>query len=264
MAAFEIVEREILARIDAFQGAEASRALAALAVEKRDEVIAADAPGHPQVTTYVDGREGAALENVKPVGGVIRFEFSRVDAVAHFIFQTLIMRSPYRPKRPGARPPTHYRDEHLIFIDGMEVEKLPERIGSFAEIVFVNIQPYARKIEGGPRSRFRARLTDRRPGQSWQAPNGVYEATAALARRRFANIAGIGFEYRAVIGGAVIHPMSDVSHAGSRTAAAMHGKGQTDRQHRFTAGSLGGAGSFGGRAHNFAQNRYPAIVVTPS
>ena len=264
MAAFEIVEREILARIDAFQGPEASRALATLAAKKRDEVIAADAPGHPQVATYVDGREGAALENVKPVGGVIRFEFSRVDAVAHFIFQTLIMRSPYRPKRPGARPPTHYRDEHLIFIDGREVEKLPERIGSFAEIVFVNIQPYARKIEGGPRSRFRTRLTDRRPGQSWQAPNGVYEATAALARRQYGNIAGIGFEYRAVIGGAMIHPLSGASHARSGAAAAMHAKGQTDRQHRFMAGSLGGAGSFGGRAHNFAQNRYPAIVVTPS
>ncbi|MBM3535778.1 MAG: hypothetical protein FJX60_22425 [Alphaproteobacteria bacterium] len=262
MAAFEIVEREILARIDAFQGPQASRALAALAAEKRDEVIAADAPGRPEVTTYVDGREGAVLESVRP-DGTIRFEFSRADAVARFIFQTLVMRSPYRPKRPGARPPTHYRDEHLIFIDGREVEKLPERIGSFAEIVFVNIQPYARKIESGPRSRFRARLTDRRPGQSWQAPNGVYEVTAALARRQFANIAGIGFEYRAVIGGVMIHPMSGASHARSGTAAAMHAKGQTDRQHRFKGGSLGGAGSFGGRAHNFAQNRYPAIVVTP-
>jgi len=55
--------------------------------------------------------------------------------------------------------------------------------------VFLNIQPYARKIERG---------------QSSQAPDGVYQAVATLAQRRFGNVAKITFSYRTAIGGAII------------------------------------------------------------
>jgi hypothetical protein len=52
--------------------------------------------------------------------------------------------------------------------------------------VFVNVQPYARKIERG---------------ESPSAPEGVYEAVATLARQRFGNVARIRFEYRVPVGG---------------------------------------------------------------
>ena len=52
----------------------------------------------------------------------------------------------------------------------------------------LNAQPYARKIERG---------------QSDQAPDGVYEGVATLAKRRFGNVAFVGFGYRSFPGGAV-------------------------------------------------------------
>jgi hypothetical protein len=53
----------------------------------------------------------------------------------------------------------------------------------------VNTQPYARKIE---------------KGLSPAAPDGVYEVVAALAKRRFGNIASIKFSYRAPLAGGVL------------------------------------------------------------
>jgi hypothetical protein len=69
--------------------------------------------------------------------------------------------------------------------------------------VIINMRPYARKIEGGANNRFSRRLTDRRPGLSAQAPNGVYEITARDLQRMFGTIATIRFTYRGIIGGAL-------------------------------------------------------------
>ena len=59
--------------------------------------------------------------------------------------------------------------------------------------MFLNTQPYARKIEGD---------LSREPS-SKQAPEGVYEAVATLAQRRFGNVAMIRFSYRTPIDGAI-------------------------------------------------------------
>jgi hypothetical protein len=53
------------------------------------------------------------------------------------------------------------------------------------EWVFVSVAPYARRIERG---------------WSRQAPDGVYQAVAALARRRFGSLAMVQFTYRGVSG----------------------------------------------------------------
>jgi len=58
------------------------------------------------------------------------------------------------------------------------------------EYVFVNTTPYARKIEGNKG----------RPPSSPQAPDGVYQAVATLARK-FSNVAKVTFSYRTVAGG---------------------------------------------------------------
>ena len=63
------------------------------------------------------------------------------------------------------------------------VNPLPSK---FTQAVYLNIQPYARKIERG---------------ESPQFPDGVYQAVAAIASRRFSNLAKITFTFEAPVGG---------------------------------------------------------------
>lgn len=151
----------------------------------------------PRYTVSVDGRMGAALETVKPDGYVIA-EFELFDDVLAWIGEQLEKHSPFLTGR--------YRKSHSVFADGIEVD-LGAVIPNAAEYVFINSMPYARKIERG---------------QSSQAPDGVYQVVATLARRRFGNIAKIGFSYRTAISGNII----------------------------------------GGRAGDRSQQRNPAIIVT--
>lgn len=151
----------------------------------------------PRHTVAVDGRQGSSLESVMP-DGVIVAEFELFNDVLAWIGGQLERHSPVKSGR--------YRKSHSIFGDGVEVV-LGTVIPDASEFVFINTQPYARKIERG---------------QSSGAPDGVYQVVATLARRRFGNIAKIGFSYRTAISGSII----------------------------------------GGRAGDRSQQRNPAIVVT--
>ncbi len=133
----------------------------------------------PRHTIAVDGRIGVALESVRP-DGVILAEFELVDDVLIWIGEQLAKHS---PKLTGS-----YAKSHTIFADGVEIV-LGGKVPNAAEYVFINTKPYARKIERG---------------QSSQAPDGVYQVVAALARRRFGNIVRIGFSYRTAISGTII------------------------------------------------------------
>ncbi|MBS7696267.1 MULTISPECIES: hypothetical protein [unclassified Chelatococcus] len=129
----------------------------------------------PSHETFVDGRKSTALESVKPTGSII-FEFDLLQGLFAWIGEQLVLHSPVLTGR--------YRQSHIFYADGTEVEPgaaLPEA----GEYAFVNDLPYARKIERG--------LSD-------QAPDGVYEAVAALANRRFGNVARIRFTFRTVVG----------------------------------------------------------------
>jgi hypothetical protein len=131
-------------------------------------------------TVYVDGRKGAPLTSVKPDGMVIA-EWELFNDVLAYIGEQLVLNSPVLTGR--------YQDSHVLYCDGVEHDILSKRIPLADEYAFVNLQPYARKIERG--------LSD-------QAPDGVYEAVAVLARRRFGNVAKISFSYRTAIGGAIV------------------------------------------------------------
>lgn len=133
----------------------------------------------PPHTITVDGKEGAPLASVRP-DGIIRAEFELVNEALAWINTQLQMHSPVRSGR--------YAKSHELFADGVDTEN-PNNPPPAQEYVFLNIQPYARKIERG---------------QSSQAPDGVYQAVATLARRRFGNVARIDFSYRTAIGGAVV------------------------------------------------------------
>jgi hypothetical protein len=128
-------------------------------------------PPHRQ---FVDGKAGVALESVNPDHGRIVFTFELADEMLRWIGEQLVVNSPVLTGR--------YRDSHVLLADGVEVDA-DGKIPPAQVYTFVNIQPYARKIERG--------LSD-------QAPDGVFEVTAALAQRRFGNIARVRFTYRAL------------------------------------------------------------------
>lgn len=155
-----------------------SAALAKYAGEVIDEALVHNTRvlGHaPPYTVAVDGRVGAPLKSVQPEG-VIAAEFEVVSNVLVWIDEQLQIHSPVKTGR--------YKKSHILFIDG--VESGPLVVAGFDSAEFVNSQPYARKIERG---------------LSPQAPDGVYQAVAVLAQRRFGNIARITFSYRAIFGG---------------------------------------------------------------
>lgn len=133
----------------------------------------------PPLTITVDGREGAPLASVKP-DGTIRGEFELVNEALAWISTQLQMHSPVLSGR--------YAKSHELFAGGVDTEN-PNAAPPAEEYVFINIQPYARKIERG---------------QSSQAPDGVYQAVATLAQRRFGNVAKITFGYRTAIGGGLV------------------------------------------------------------
>lgn len=158
-----------------------SQTLARFAHEQIDEVRLQNAQAIGQVPDYeviVDGRRGASLESVRP-DGVIVAEYDLLLEVFAWIGQQLISHSPVRSGR--------YAKSHVFFADGVEVEP-SGAVPPAAEYVFINAQPYARKIENG---------------LSAQSPDGVYDAVAAVANRRFGNIARVYFGYRSMVGGAV-------------------------------------------------------------
>lgn len=133
----------------------------------------------PRYTVKVDGREGAALESVKPDGEIFA-EFELFNDLLRWIDQQLTIHS---PKKSG-----RYLKSHTLFADGVETEPAT-MLPAADEFVFISTVPYARKIERGASS---------------QAPDGVYQVVATLAQRRFGNVARITFAYRTAIGGAFI------------------------------------------------------------
>lgn len=151
--------------------AKSARKILADAQEKNKRALGA-VPPHRQ---FVDGKAGVALETVNPDRGTIVFQFELVDELLQWIGEQLVINSPVLTGR--------YRDSHVLLADGVEVE-IGGQIPQAERYSFVNILPYARKIERG---------------QSDQSPDGVYEVVAALAQRRFGNIARIKFSYRSLL-----------------------------------------------------------------
>ncbi|MER2268244.1 hypothetical protein [Methylobacterium oxalidis] len=132
----------------------------------------------PEHETFVDGQQRQDLANLTPRSTVL-FEFKLLTDIVGWIDEQLIIHSPVRTER--------YARSHVWFADDVEFDA--SRMPPAAEqYVVLNAQPYARKIERG---------------QSSQAPDGVYEGVATLAKRRFGNVAYVGFSYRSFPGGAI-------------------------------------------------------------
>ena len=133
----------------------------------------------PDHDTFVDGIKGAREESVKP-DGVIVYEFQLVVETLEWIEAALLKASPHRSGR--------YMRSHVLLADGAEVQYGAD-IPQAEKYIFLNSQPYARKIE--PNSA--------RPALSSQAPEGVYQSIAEMAKRRFSNIAAIKYTFEGLI-----------------------------------------------------------------
>lgn len=133
----------------------------------------------PRSRTFVDGREGSPLTSVRP-DGVIGTEFEVFGDLLVWIGEQLIKHSPIKSGR--------YAKSHTLLADGQEAA-IGGIIPDADEYVFINTQPYARKIE---------------KGSSSQAPDGVYQAIPLLPEtKRRGNIAKVSFGYRVPLFGAV-------------------------------------------------------------
>lgn len=177
----------------------------------------------PPYTVAVDGREGAPLNSVK-VGGIIFAEFELAFEALDWIAQKLREFSPVG-KPPKDPHPGLYKASHVLFADNEAVDDgaVPPIASEYA---FINIQPYARKIERGLSS---------------QRPEGVYQAVAQMAATsKFGNVVKVKFGYRTPLFGAIDEWASSSS---ARALAARKRKGNKE----FHAEWL---------------RRQPAIIVT--
>jgi len=134
--------------------------------------------------TLVDGRESADLDSVRPDGSIVGIFDLKTDMLT-WIEQQLVAHSPVRTGR--------YQKSHRVFVDGIATS-IADIAASVTRIVFAPLSAYAPEIEPH----------DGRPGESRKAPDGVYQAVAALARERYGAIADISFTFLAVPG--VDHP----------------------------------------------------------
>lgn len=130
----------------------------------------------PDHQTFVDGQRRDDLESVRP-NGVIAFEFELLEQLLAWIGEQLVLHSPVLTGK--------YANSHVVFVDGVEAAPGAVPVDG-EEWAFINTVPYARKIERG---------------LSPQAPDGVYEAVAAIASRRFGNLARIRYTFRSITGG---------------------------------------------------------------
>ena len=169
-------------------GAEIVRAVAATSADlaafaRREHArVMRDEPRPSSFRRFVDGKEGAPEDAVKPFG-VIEYHYQRLAEVVQFAMESLFAFSPVLSGE--------YRLSHTLFVNGAPVRDLRTWQPSDGEVVILNPLPYARKIEMGKQKM-------RLPGS-----DKVYQQAEQVVRRRFGNVASVKFTYRPVAGASV-------------------------------------------------------------
>lgn len=140
MASGAMVARTIrLFRDQTLSPAALSGVLATVARQKRDELIASgNAP--PAYQTFVDGREGAPEESVRPDGAIL-YRFNLLGQAVAFALTYCLARSPVES---GA-----YRRAWFVAVDGRRWDGDLNDIPAGSEVLVTNPMPYARKIDVG-------------------------------------------------------------------------------------------------------------------
>lgn len=141
--------------------------------------VMATPPKPLRMTRHVDGVLDAPEEAVKP-GGVIVYDYDRLDLVVQFALDTLRQLSPVESG--------DYASSHVIMLNGTVVDNVSGwKPGD--EITISNSQPYTRKIEIGDKG--------------YRAHGHVYEKSAHVVSRQYGNMASVSFTYRAAPPGAI-------------------------------------------------------------
>lgn len=152
------------------------RLIVAVARQEHARVMTAE-PRPDSFRRWVDGREGAPEEAVRPAG-VIVYQYRRLEVVVRFALETLKELSPSGPPLGG-----HYREQHMLTVGGAPAVDLSGwRPGE--EILISNPMPYSRKIELGT-------MTMRVPGS-----DRVYAQAEQVVRGRYGSIAQVSFTWR--------------------------------------------------------------------
>lgn len=129
----------------------------------------------PPHETFVDSVPGAIEESVKPDGRIV-YQFELISDALSWIDQQLQIHAPEKSGR--------FKRGFVFFADGTQAD--PDSPPPAKVYTFTNREPYTRKIERG---------------LSPQAPDGVFEAIAALARRKYGNIVKVSYTFATISGG---------------------------------------------------------------
>jgi hypothetical protein len=127
----------------------------------------------------VDGATDVSEDRVRPNGEIVYTFDLHADALA-WIIDALQQFAPVLSGR--------FKASFELFVDGVLAD-LNSEIPEGRQFIFMSPLPYAGKIEG-----------ENKAPESEQAPDGVFEAVAALARLRFPEL-DIAFSYIAPLAG---------------------------------------------------------------
>jgi hypothetical protein len=174
----------------------------------------------PAHQTVVDGAAGISEDHVRP-DGVIVYTFELLGESLYWIMEQLRAHAPVGETG-------NYRESITLYADGVETDAaLPIPAEKY---VFLSGVPYARKIEGD----------DGRRPQSSQAPDGVFEAVAAMAAHRFGNQMMVKFSFISPDAGGIV----DWARTENASALARRVRGGSAAKH-----------------HSWL-TRVPAVIVT--
>lgn len=154
----------------------------------------------------VDGRNNKPIQSVSPLGQI---EFTSRRNISDIVLETynaLLFRSKVLTGR--------YKDSHYVFLNGTQVAtnlagldawlKSNPEIKDSDTIRFVNIQPYARKLERygitAQRSKTSYRETGKKKGKGGSGkfalvPNGTYQLTSRAIRSKYKRNSIIKFTF---------------------------------------------------------------------
>lgn len=138
-------------------------------------------------TTFVDRVKTRDTRRVKFAGQIQAFDNAIAD-MGFIVGQVLGRLTAASPIGPAKKELEHYINMHFVLINGTEWQPGQE-ISPGDEIVFINVQPYAKRIE---------------EGWSSQAAGGVYRPTARWAKSTFGSAWHVKYTLRpSNVGGSV-------------------------------------------------------------
>lgn len=133
----------------------------------------------PQFEVYANAPGNANLASVKLPGPIV-YLYRYFAEVVEFALDELHKASPVQSG--------DYVRSHLLFVNGMEVARLPHRLSSDDVIMISNPVPYARRLEIGKTKSGRDFVL--------QVPNRIYERVAKQkVIPKYRNVAKVTFQY---------------------------------------------------------------------